>query len=441
MQGAPSPIQAFCDARLRSDFDPVGNLQAALARANGNLSRNTYITLDPSWSLAEAARQSESLSAPFDDGSSIPPLCCLPVSLKDCFDLKEFTTSIGSKFYAAHNQPASKDAAIAVRLKKAGAIITGKTHLHQLAYGITGENGDYGNCVQPVDGTRLTGGSSSGAAASIQEGSALAAIGTDTGGSIRVPAALCGLAGYRSSYGVAEWRGGAHLAISFDTVGWLFRDLRDAPLLAEAVFDLPPGNSAERNRLSPNEISIGVLGGSFLEECDTAVRRSMESWQARLARCGARLKVVTAEFWSEAWDIYAPLQAYEAAKLHAGFYHQFDPPIAARLEWGAAIGREEVRQLRLRNARLHEQMQEIFHSFDFLLAPATPVSFLDASKDQSETRPRILRFTTPASLTGLPAVVLPSPDCGLQLLAAHNDDRRLLRFAARIGQEQSEAQV
>jgi Asp-tRNA(Asn)/Glu-tRNA(Gln) amidotransferase A subunit family amidase len=261
-----------------------------------------------------------------------------------------------------------------------------------------------------------------------------------------VPAALCGLAGYRSSYGVAEWRGGAHLAISFDTVGWLFRDLRDAPLLAEAVFDLPAhpptGNSAaQRNRISPNEISIGVLGGSFLEECDTAVRRSMESWQTRLARYGARLKPVTAEFWSEAWDIYAPLQAYEAAKLHAGFYHQFDPPIAARLEWGAAIGQEEVRELRLRNARFRKRMQEIFHSFDFLLAPATPLSFLDASKDHSEARARILRFTTPASLTGLPAVVLPSTDCGLQLLGAHNDDRRLLRFAARIGQEQSEAQV
>jgi Asp-tRNA(Asn)/Glu-tRNA(Gln) amidotransferase A subunit family amidase len=98
-----------------------------------------------------------------------------------------------------------------------------------------------------------------------------------------------------------------------------------------------------------------------------------------------------------------------------------------------------VRELRLRNARFRERMQQIFQSFDFLLAPATPLSFLDASKDQSEARARILRFTTPASLAGLPAVVLPSTDGGLQLIAAHHDDRRLLRFAALIGQEQLEA--
>jgi Asp-tRNA(Asn)/Glu-tRNA(Gln) amidotransferase A subunit family amidase len=441
MQIAPSPIQAFCEARLRSEFDPVANVQAMLARANGNLSRNTYITLDSAWSIAEARRQWESFSASRGSVASVPPLWCLPVSLKDCFDLEGFKTSVGSKFYAAHNQPAPEDAAITARLKTAGAIITGKTHLHQLAYGITGENGDYGNCVQPADGSRLTGGSSSGAAASIQEGSALAAIGTDTGGSIRVPAALCGLAGYRSSYGVADWRGGAHLARSFDTVGWLFRDLRDAPLLAEAIFDLPAASSApdqqeNQQNTSQREVTIGVLSGELLNDCDDAVQRSMESWQARLLCSGARLKPLNAEFWSEAWDIYVPLQAYEAAKLHAGFFHEFDPAIAARLEWGAAISQEEVRALRLRNARFREQMQHIFYSFDFLLAPSTPLSFLDAGKDQTEARARILRFTLPASLAGLPVVVLPSADCGLQLIAAHNQDRRLLRFAAQIGQEQ-----
>jgi Asp-tRNA(Asn)/Glu-tRNA(Gln) amidotransferase A subunit family amidase len=114
---------------------------------------------------------------------------------------------------------------VAARLRQAGAVIMGKTHLHQLAYGITGENSEYGDCVQPENPQALTGGSSSGSAASVQEGSAVAAIGTDTGGSIRVPAALCGLAGYRSSLGLGgaqAWEGGLHLAVSFDTLGWLF---------------------------------------------------------------------------------------------------------------------------------------------------------------------------------------------------------------------------
>ena len=429
MQADPSPIQSFRAAQLKADFDPIANLRAALGRANGNLSRNTYITLDPAWSIARAQRQSER----FSRDAPLPPLFGLPVSLKDCFDLQGFKTSSGSKFYAAHNPAAAQDSALAARLKSAGAVITGKTHLHQLAYGITGENRDYGNCLQPADSSRLTGGSSSGAAASIQEGSALAAIGTDTGGSIRVPAALCGLAGYRSSYGVADWRGGAHLARSFDTIGWLFRDLRDAPLLAESVFDLPPIPGSR----TAGAVSVGVLAGPLLEGCDPAVERSLEGWRERLLRQDARVEAFDAPFWSEAWDIYVPLQAFEAAKLHTGFFQEFDPSITARLEWGATLGEEEISALRERNRAFIGQMEQLFRRFDFLLVPATPVSLLDASQDQTNARPHILRFTLPASLAGLPAVVLPSPECGLQLLASHNDDRRLLRFAAQLGEQSS----
>ncbi len=427
MQQEPSPIQSFRAARQKTDFDCVANLRAVLARANGNLSRNTYITSDPVWSIGEAERQLERSSE-----AAPPPLLGVPVSLKDIFDLQGFRTSIGSKFYAAHNPEAAQDSALVARLKRAGAIITGKTHLQQLAYGITGENGDYGNCLQPANATRLTGGSSSGAAASIQEGSALAAIGTDTGGSIRVPAALCGLAGYRSSYGVGDWRGGAHLAHSFDTIGWLFRDLRDAALLAESVFDLPPAPDGDLR--TAEAASVGVLSGAMLEDCDPEVKHSLEVWKDRLTRQGAKVESIDPQFWSEAWEIYVPIQAFEAAKLHAGFFHEFEPAITARLEMGATIREEEISLLRERNRSFAGKMDEVFRRFDFLLTPATPVSCLDAAQDHSNARPRILRFTLPASLSGLPAVVLPSPECGLQLLASHNDDRRLLRFATQLGE-------
>lgn len=426
-----SPIQAFRAAQLKGDLDPIDNLRAALNRANGNANRNTYITFDPTWSIGEAQRQTERFSR------SAAPLFGLPVSLKDCFDLEGFKTSCGSRFYAAHNGAATEDSAIAARLKHAGAFITGKTHLQQLAYGITGENRDYGNCLQPADASRLTGGSSSGAAASLQEGSALAAIGTDTGGSIRIPAAICGLAGYRSSYGVADWRGGGHLAPSFDTIGWLFRDLRDAPLLAGSIFDLPSVAGAPLD--SPGELQrglkVGVLAGPLVEDCDPAVKRSLEAWQERLRHAGACLEEFHPEFWSEAWEIYAPIQGFEAAKLHAGFFDEFEPVITERLKQGASVGEEEMQTLRRRKSVFCGQMNQLFQGFDLLLAPATPVSLLDAAKDQSAARTHILRLTTPASIAGLPAIVLPSPDCGLQLLAAHNDDRRLLDFAAQLGEQ------
>ena len=143
------------------------------------------------------------------------------------------------------------------RLRRLGAVITGKTHLHALAYGITGENPEFGDCIQPGTRDCLTGGSSSGACASVLEGSAIAAIGTDTGGSVRVPAALCGLAGYRASLGRGNWGGGAHLAESFDTLGWLFADLEEAPFLG--------GIYSERERDPP---SCAHLLGSL--ECRIA---------------------------------------------------------------------------------------------------------------------------------------------------------------------------
>ena len=118
----------------------------ALSRTNSNASRNTHLALDPAWTLSEAERQSQRTSS----GENSLPLFGVPVSLKDCFDLAGFPTSSGSKFYAAHKQNPSADSWVAAQLRNAGAVITGKTHLHQLAYGITGENPDYGDCLQPA---------------------------------------------------------------------------------------------------------------------------------------------------------------------------------------------------------------------------------------------------------------------------------------------------
>jgi Asp-tRNA(Asn)/Glu-tRNA(Gln) amidotransferase A subunit family amidase len=416
MESAASPVANFL--QVNSDVD--AGVSAALASANGNASRNTYLALDPAWSLDQARRLAERRGGGMLYG--------LPVALKDCFDLEGFVTSSGSRFYALHNAPATEDSWVAERLKAAGAVITGKTHLHQLAYGITGENRDYGDCLQPEDATALTGGSSSGSAAAVQEGSALAAIGTDTGGSVRAPAALCGLAGYRASLGVGDWRGGAHLAPSFDTIGWLCRDLRDLPLLARALFDLP---AAVASAQPPR---VGVLRGELIEDCDAAVISARDLWEERIRRSGAVVEDVYPEFWREAYEIYAPIQAHEASKLHTGFYDEFEPAIAERLRWGASMAAGEVQGFRSRHKAFIRQTSELFMGFDFLLMPVVPVPRLVAGADQTNARPRILRYTTPASLAGLPAVVLPARPAGMQLLAARGRDADLLAFAQRLGE-------
>ena len=427
MEETPGPIQSILHALANGQYDPAAFAAGTLAKANGNASRNTYISIDTRWSISEAYRQMERKARTSAAPDVLPELFGLPVSLKDCFNLAGFKTSGGSKFYAEYKEVVLHDSAVAARLRQKGAVITGKTHLQQLGYGITGENRDYGDCLQPNDSALLTGGSSSGAAASIQEGSAYAAIGTDTGGSIRVPAALCGLAGYRASHGLVDWSGAIHLAPSFDTVGWLFRDLRDAPLLAHALLNLP----------DPAPLSgpprVGMLGGVVVEDCDDAVRGSLVEWQQRVIQSGAQLQRVNADFWFDAWDIYAPLQAHEAAKIHAGFYDNFEPAIADRLAWGSSISADEIRVLHRRLADYVGHMRMVFAEIDFLLAPTTPVSRLLAGVDHSASRARILRYTTPASLAGLPAVVLPSSGCGVQLLAPHRRDRTLLEYAAQLG--------
>ncbi|MEA3006684.1 MAG: aspartyl-tRNA(Asn)/glutamyl-tRNA(Gln) amidotransferase subunit, partial [Acidobacteriaceae bacterium] len=274
-----------------STVGPAEPARAAFARANSNAGHNVFLAMDQERTLAEA----EALSGRFPKPEQRPALFGVPVAIKDCFDVAGFPTTCGSRFYAEKLGTAKADSTVAARLRQVGAVIMGKTHLHQLAYGITGESKDYGDCLQPRDRLQLTGGSSSGSAASVQEGSAVAAIGTDTGGSIRVPAALCGLAGYRSTLGLGgeeAWEGGWHLAASFDTLGWLFRDLRDGPALAAALLGVKPA-------AAPKDVIIAAVAGSFLDDCEPAVREMYNGRQEALRGEGAQIEAFAPDFWAD----------------------------------------------------------------------------------------------------------------------------------------------
>lgn len=423
-------IQNLRDA-LRSHIESPESLAvAAIARANSNIGKNVYIALDPECVIREA----KDLRSRFPEPQK-PPLYGLPVSLKDCFDLSGFATSCGSVAYAALSGIKENDSAVASRLRSQGAVIVGKTNLHPLAYGITGENPDYGDCAQPRDATRLTGGSSSGAAASVQEGSAVAAIGTDTGGSIRAPSALCGLAGYRASIDLANeqglWLGCVPLAQSFDTLGWIFRDLEDGPLLAHALFGLPI------EQPSSKPVRIACVSDAFLHDCSPSVIEVFERWQQRLREAGAEIVAFDASYWEQAIDIYAPIQAYEAAAIHIprlnGNLSRIPAPIAERLAWGASLDPAQIKQLRGRHAEFRERIDTLLNDFDYAILPCAPTERLTLGADHSQTRPRILRYTVPMSLAGAPVVTLPDiSGAGVQLCAARGHDARLLAFAAQF---------
>jgi aspartyl-tRNA(Asn)/glutamyl-tRNA(Gln) amidotransferase subunit A len=412
---------------------PVELAEKALAHSNGNRSHNTYLWQDTEWTLADAMRAG---SMPRGDGGAFgdgrDALWGLPVSLKDCFDLAGAPTSCGVRSYRDLHSSVARDSWLAEQLRAAGAVIIGKTNMHPLAYGITGENPDFGDCLQPGDEGALTGGSSSGAAASVLEGSAVAALGTDTGGSIRAPAALCGLAGYRASLGRGDWRGGAHLAESFDTMGWLFRDLEDAPLLAGffAPPDAAPTHAFKR---------FAVPDASFFYDCEPEIIFSFRATITELQALGLHTTKIDVKWWDEAFEIYAPIQAWEAARIHAGNFGLFEPALRERLEWGAKITPMKISELRERRRIFTARMDEVFATQDLLLMPASPVARLAAGADHSLTRARILRYTTPISLAGVPVVTLPCIVGGMQLAAARGYDESLTALAARLGAKRKSA--
>ncbi len=448
MTTSPWTIRGLQSALASRSVRPSELAAQALDRSNGNAGHNTYLWQNPAWTLAEAAR-AEAAPRPFASDGPVH-LWGLPISVKDCFDLAGAPTTCGVKFYRDLNGPAAHDSWLVRRLRAAGAVITGKTHLHPLAYGITGENPEFGDCVQPGNPTALTGGSSSGAAASILEGSAVAAIGTDTGGSVRAPAALCGLAGYRASHGRGNWRGAAHLAQSFDTMGWLFRDLEDGPILA-SVF-APP-----RTTLSRTFKRIAVIDSSFLHDCEPDIIASLydtlrELESLRLASITSlslrdpkfeivqlQSSTVNVDWWTDCFKIFAPIQAWEAARIHAGHFDHFETSIRERLEWGASINDAQIKVLRGLHESFRERMDEVFAEHDLLLLPAAPVSILGAGADHSQTRSRLLRYTTPFSLAGVPVVTIPCKHGGMQLAAARGNDEALLHLAARLGAQRNAA--
>ena len=427
MLQAISPLGQLRSALRDGITTPIGTAAECIACANASRSRNTYLHFDTSALLSRA----ELLKG--------GPLYGAPISLKDCFDFAGTVTTCGSRFYARQNAVATEDSTIAKALRKSGALITGKTHLHPLAYGITGQNPEYGDCLQPRDARLLTGGSSSGAAASVQEGSALAAIGTDTGGSIRVPAALCGLVGYRASHALARqeepdlWAGASNLAPSFDTPGFLARDPRDLATLASALFGVPPIRHVERPR-------IGFVHEPFLVDANSDVMQAYTLWRGQLAQHAASVELFDPESWSASREIFAGIQASEAAAIHAGNFDQFEPAITQRLHWGASLRESEVAELRQRLADFRVCIARLFAQYDLLALPCAPVNRLFAAADQSQTRAAILRYTTPFSLAGLPVVALPGEmiggafGTGIQIAAAAGEDASLLAFAGSVAQ-------
>ncbi len=182
-------------------------------------------------------------------------------------------------------------------------------------------------------------------------------------------------------------------------------------------------------------MKIGAISPDFLHDCDANVLAAFASCQELLRASGADVQSFDGKYWDDALSIYAPIQASEAAAIHAaatgGDYSGFPAPINERLAWGASLGAEEVSRQRQRHAEFRARIAALFQCFDFLILPCSPISKLEAGKDHTQTRPKILRYSTPLSLAGAPVVTLPFPNgAGIQLSAPRGEDARLLAYSA-----------
>lgn len=374
-----------------------------------NPTLNAFITVNPPGESKQPA-----------EGSF--PLLGIPIAVKDLFDTVGVRTTYGSKFFADH-VPA-EDAYVIQKIKKVGGKIIGKTNTHEIALGVTNNNPHFGACKNPWNLERTPGGSSGGSAVAVATGMAMAALGTDTGGSIRIPAALCGVVGLKPTYGRVSLRGVFPLSWNLDHAGPITRNVEDAALLLQVIggydekdpvsIKTLPGDyfSHIRDSLSGRKIALAV--GSFIEEADAEVLQAVQNAAQTLRDLGAEIIQVNVDFLKEAAQANALITQADAAAFHRDRLKEhpdwFGADVLQRLRNGAAFTSTEYILARRTQVEIIRQLEQLFEIYDSLLLPTTPITAPLFEGENALERARVLtRFTSPFNLSGLPALSVP---CG-----------------------------
>ena len=402
--------------------------------------------------LAESAlRDAEAVDAALAAGREPGPLAGVPFAVKNLFDVAGLATLAGSKINAGHPQ-ATRDATAVARLRGAGAVLLGALNMDEYAFGFTTENSHHGPTRNPHDRTRVAGGSSGGSAAAVAGGLVPLALGSDTNGSIRVPAALCGIFGLKPTYGRLSRAGVALFGISFDHVGPLATSVRDLAAAYDAMQGPDPADPVCADRPArpclpcldegAGDLRIAVADGHFASRGEPEVFAAVES----VAKVLGAVRRVTIPENDRARAAATIITASEGASLHMDDLKNrpmdFDPMTRDRFLAGALVPAAlYVRAQRFR-AWYRERVREILSEVDVLLAPTTPFPAPRIGQDTIEvaglevpTRPMLGLYTQPLSFIGLPVISVPVAGptllpLGVQLVAAPWNEAALFRVAA-----------
>lgn len=428
----------IASGRLRSERLTEECLEA-IERDNPRL--NAFITVCAGEALAEARlldRESET-------GRSRGPLHGIPVSLKDLIDVGGHPTTAASRVRRGHR--ASTDAPVVRRLREAGAVIIGKTNLHEFAFGTTSEDSAYGPVRHPLDPERSPGGSSGGSASGIVSGMSVASVGTDTGGSVRIPAAACGLVGLKPEYGGVPADGVVPLSRSLDHVGPLARSAGDAWHLYEAMAGLASGQGFSRiEGPPPGELSLAAVRPYYFDVLDLEVRDAIEAALEKLARAGTTIEEAAIPHSRDVSTIYLHVQLPEASAYHASTLAEhadlYTPPVRLRLELGRYVLAEDYVRAERGRIVLRDEVDHALEGVDALVMPTLPIPAPRIGQENVTVdgtdwpvRAMMLRLTQAFNLTGHPAVTLPCGrtrqglPCGLQLVGRRGGTQRLLAAA------------
>jgi aspartyl-tRNA(Asn)/glutamyl-tRNA(Gln) amidotransferase subunit A len=435
---AVSPVEV-----VRAHLDRIARLDPQL---------RAYITVCADAALG-AAREAE---ARLMAGGPVGPLHGVPYALKDLYDTAGVRTTAGSKLFA--DRIPTADATVVKRLAAAGAIVLGKLNMVEFAYGPEGLNPHYGHARNPWDSTvhRMAGGSSSGSGVAVAAGLAPGALGSDTGGSIRIPASLCGITGLKPTYGRVSRSGVLPLAWSMDHVGPMTRTVADSALMLGVMAGYDPADPSTSVLPVPDYLAaltgevkglrVGLLRGAFLDGASPAVRTAVESAAKTLAAAGAVIDEVDLERPGLAAAGTLAVVAAEALAYHAEFLRtraaEYDPDVARRLRAGAFVGAHHYVRAQQARALVRDEIDGALAHRDVLLAPSTPIPAPAVTERETtlgdgpaDVRSALLRFTRPFNFSGHPSCAVPCGftdgglPVGMQLVGRPFDEATVLRAA------------
>jgi aspartyl-tRNA(Asn)/glutamyl-tRNA(Gln) amidotransferase subunit A len=445
----PSGIRGLGQAYRSGEITPPEATRYYLRRIEAlNPRLNCFITILKDQALKAAAESEERLKA----GEPRGPLDGIPIAVKDLIYIEGVRCTAGSRILA--DNVATYDAAVVSRLRAAGAVIMGTTNLHEFAAGVTGFNPHYGSVRNPWDETREPGGSSSGSGVAVSSGLSAAAIGTDTGGSVRIPGALCGILGFKPSYGRVSRLGVIPLASSLDTVGVLTSCAWDAAALLNAI----AGHDREDMTTADVEVSdyvgalspptspfrIGVMRSSFFDSIDPAVEENFEAFVTRLKGIGCQTEDAEVDWIQGAFEMWLPVRKVEATAFHLRWLDStpelYGDDVRELLEEGRAVsGVEYVTAVNARPSFM-ERFSQTMRGFDFLAAPctATPAPGIDRNTVNLKgktisVRSALIKPSIPFNYIGCPVASVPSGfvgglPVGAQLVGKLFDEAGLLKI-------------